>query len=187
MPDPVNLKVPGEIAAVIDGVALRGHPLALARVGADGSPSVSFQGSAYVRSSTELVFWSRTRNRRLAAEIADRRRVSLTLFETDGPGARFLAIEGGARLAPELDDEVYAAIDEGERELHSERRGGAVDRRSRQWGRDQQGRLLPAKAATDSARDRVRRRFPSARCPTRNRVINAPQQRSTLMTRKDWS
>jgi len=46
MPDPVNLKVPGEIAAVIDGVALRGHPLALARVGADGSPSVSFQGSA---------------------------------------------------------------------------------------------------------------------------------------------
>ncbi len=48
MPDPVNLT--GEIAAAIDGAVLRGHPLALAFVRDDGSPSVSFRGSTYVRS-----------------------------------------------------------------------------------------------------------------------------------------
>jgi hypothetical protein len=39
MPDPVNLT--GEIAAAIDGAALRGHTLALAYVRDDGSPSGS--------------------------------------------------------------------------------------------------------------------------------------------------
>ena len=60
MPDPVNLT--GEIAAAIDGAALRGHQLALAYVRDDGSPSVSFRGSTYVRSSTELAIWARKRD-----------------------------------------------------------------------------------------------------------------------------
>jgi len=64
MPGPVNLSVP----AAIDGAGLRRHPLALARVRADGSPLVSFQASAYVRGSTELAFWSRTRDQGLAAD-----------------------------------------------------------------------------------------------------------------------
>lgn len=126
MPDPVNLNVPGVIAAAIEGAALRGHRLALARVRADGSPSVSFWGSTNVRSSAKLAFRSRTRDEGLAAEITDYPRVSLAFFETDGPGARFLAIEGRARLAPELDDEVYAAIPEDERDHDLERKGIAV-------------------------------------------------------------
>lgn len=126
MPDSVNLNVPGDIAAAIDGAGLRGHPLALARVRSDGSPSVSFRGSTYVRRSTEIAFWSRTRDSRLAAEITDRPRVSLAFFELDGPGARFLTIEGRARVAPDLNDEVYGAIDEGEREHDPERKGVAV-------------------------------------------------------------
>lgn len=126
MPDPANLNVPGEIAAAIDGAALRGHPLAFARVRDDGTPSVSFRGSTYVRSSTELAFWARTRDRGLAAEIADSPRVSLAFYETDGPGARFLAIEGRARVAPDLDDEVYEAIVEPERQQDPERKGVAV-------------------------------------------------------------
>ena len=60
MPDPVNLT--GEIATAIDGAALRGHQLALAYVRDDGSPSVSFRGSTYVRSSTELAIWARKRD-----------------------------------------------------------------------------------------------------------------------------
>ncbi len=60
MPDPVNLT--GEITAAIDGAALRGHQLALAYVRDDGSPSVSFRGSTYVRSSTELAIWARIRS-----------------------------------------------------------------------------------------------------------------------------
>lgn len=126
MPDPVNLTVPGEIAAAIDGAALRGHPLAWAHVRDDGSPSVSFRGSTYVRSSTELAFWARKRDSGLAAAITDRPRVSLVFFEIDGPGARYLAIEGRARVAPDLDDEVYGAIVEPERQQDPERKGIAV-------------------------------------------------------------
>ena len=44
----------------------------------------------------------------------------------DGPGARYLAIEGRARVAAELDDEVYGAIVESERQQDPDRNGVAV-------------------------------------------------------------
>ncbi len=47
-------------------------------------------------------------------------------FETDGPGARYLAIEGRARVASDLDHEVYGAIVEPERQQDPERNGVAV-------------------------------------------------------------
>jgi Pyridoxamine 5'-phosphate oxidase len=124
MSDPVNLT--GEISAAIDGAALRGHQLAVAYVRDDGSPSVSFRGSTYVRNPTELAIWARERDSGLAAAIADRPRVSLVFFEIDGPGARYLAIDGRARVAPELDDEVYGAIIERERQQDPDRQGVAV-------------------------------------------------------------
>ena len=124
MPDPVNLT--GEITAAIDGAALRGHPLAVAYVRDDGSPSVSFRGGTYVHSPTQLAIWARKRDSGLAAAIAERPRVSLVFFEMDGPGARYLAIEGRARVAPELDQEVYEAIIEPERQQDPERQGVAV-------------------------------------------------------------
>jgi hypothetical protein len=92
----------------------------------DGSPSVSFRGSAYARSSTELAIWARKRDSGLAAAIRDRPRVSLVLYEMDGPEARYLAIEGKARVAGELDDEVYGAIVEPERRQDPDRNGVAV-------------------------------------------------------------
>lgn len=124
MPDPIDLT--GEIAAAIDGAALRGHQLALAYVREDGSPSVSFRGSTYVRSPTELAIWARKRDGGLAAAIVDRPRVSLVFFEMNGPGARYLTIEGRARVAPDLDDEVYGAIIEPERRQDPEKKGVAV-------------------------------------------------------------
>jgi hypothetical protein len=124
MPDPVNLT--GDIAAAVDGAALRGHPLALAYVREDGSPAVSFRGSTYVRSPTELGIWARKRDSGLAAAIAEHPRVSFVFFELDGPGPRYLSIEGRARVVSELDDEVYGAIIEGERQQDPERKGTAV-------------------------------------------------------------
>lgn len=124
MPDPVNLT--GEITAAIDGAALRGHPLAVAYVRDDGGPSVSFRGGTYVRGATQIAIWVRKRDSGLAAAIVDRPRVSLVFFEIDGPGARYLAIEGRARLAPEFDQEVYGAIVEPERQQDPERQGVAV-------------------------------------------------------------
>ena len=119
MPDPVNLT--GEIAAAIDGAALRGHTLAVAYVRDDGSPSVSFRGSTHVHSPTQLAIWARKHDSGLAAAIVDRPRVSLVFFEMEGPGARYLAIEGH-----ELDQEVYEAIIEPERQQDPERQGVAV-------------------------------------------------------------
>ena len=124
MPDPVNLT--GEIAAAIDGAALRGHTLAVAYVRDDGSPSVSFRGSTHVHSPTQLAIWARKHDSGLAAAIVDRPRVSLVFFEMEGPGARYLAIEGHARVVPELDQEVYEAIIEPERQQDPERQGVAV-------------------------------------------------------------
>ncbi len=124
MPDPVNLT--GEIAAAIDGAVLRGHPLAVSFVRDDGSPSVSFRGSAYVYSSNQLAIWVRKRDTGLAAAIVDRPRVSLAFLEPDGPGARYLAIEGRARVASELDQEVYDGIVEPERQQDPDRKGVAV-------------------------------------------------------------
>ncbi len=124
MTEPVNLT--GEIAAAIDGAALRGHPLAVAFVREDGSPSVTFRGGTYVRSPTELAIWVRKRDSGLAAAIVERPRLSLVFFEMEGPGARYLAIEGRARVAPELDQEVYEAIVEPERQQDPERKGVAV-------------------------------------------------------------
>ena len=68
----------------------------------------------------------RKRDSGLVTAIAERPRVSLVFFEMDGPGARYLAIEGRARVAPELDEEVYAGIIEQERQQDPERKGVAV-------------------------------------------------------------
>jgi hypothetical protein len=125
MPDPLDLT--GDIAAAIDGAALRNATVAVAYVRDDGSPSVSFRGSTQVHSAGELALWARKRDSGLATAIAERPRVSLVWYGGhDGPGPAFLSIEGRARLAPELDDQVWEAMIEGERNQDPERGGVAI-------------------------------------------------------------
>ena len=83
----------------------------MAYVRDDESPSLSVRGSTYVAQFVRA---------------RERPRVSLVFFEMDGPGARYLAIEGRARVADELDDEVYGAIVEPERQQDPDRNGVAV-------------------------------------------------------------
>lgn len=121
------LDLTGDIATAIDGAALRGATLALAYVRDDLSPAVSFRGSTHVHGPTELALWVRKRDSGFVKAIAERPRVSLVYYGgPDGPGPRFLSIEGRARVAPELDDEVWSAIIEGERQQDPERKGVAV-------------------------------------------------------------
>jgi len=125
MPDALDLT--GDIAAAIDGAALRSAPLALAYVRDDLSPSVSFRGSLQVHGPTELALWARKRDSGLATAIAERPRVSLVYYGGhEGPGPAFLAIEGRARVADELGDEVWAAMIDGERQQDPDRQGVAI-------------------------------------------------------------
>jgi hypothetical protein len=125
MADPLDLT--GDIAAAIDGAALRNATLALAYVRDDGSPSVSFRGSTQVQGPGELAVWARKRDSGLAVAIVDRPRVSLVYYGgPGGPGPLFLAIEGRARVAPELNDQVWESMIEGERNLDPERGGIAI-------------------------------------------------------------
>lgn len=50
----------------------------------------------------------------------------MIFFEQGGPGAYYLSIKGRARVAPELDDVVYARMIERERGQDPERKGVAV-------------------------------------------------------------
>ena len=125
MPDALDLT--GGIATAIDGAALRGATLALAYVRDDLSPAVSFRGSTHVHGPTELALWARKRDSGLATAITERPRVSLVYYGGhDGPGPMFLSIQGRARVAPEINDEVWAAIIDGERQQDPERNGVAV-------------------------------------------------------------
>jgi hypothetical protein len=124
MPDSLDLT--GDIAAAVDGAALRGAALALAYVREDGSPSVSFRGSTQVHGPGELALWARKSDSGLALAIAKEPRVSLVYYGPEGPGPMFLAIEGRARVAPELNERVWAAMIEGERQQDPKRQGVAV-------------------------------------------------------------
>lgn len=124
MPDTLDLT--GDIAAAIDGAALRGATLALAYVREDGRPSVSFRGSTQVHSPTELALWTRKRDSGLAPAIAKEPRVSLVYYGPGGPGPMYLAIEGRARVAPEVNEQVWTTMIDGERQQDSEQAGVAV-------------------------------------------------------------
>jgi Pyridoxamine 5'-phosphate oxidase len=124
MPDTLDLT--GDIAAAVDGAAMRGATLALAYVREDGSPSVSFRGSTQVHGPGELALWARKRDSGLALAIAEEPRVSLVYYGPDGPGPMFLAIEGRARVAPEINEQVWAAMIEGERQQDPGQQGVAV-------------------------------------------------------------
>jgi Pyridoxamine 5'-phosphate oxidase len=125
MPDPLDLT--GDIAVAIDGAALRNATVAIAYVRDDGSPSVSFRGSTQVHASGELAVWARKRDSGLATAIVERPRVSLVYYGgPGGPGPLFLSIEGRARVAPELNDQVWETMIQGERDQDPERAGIAV-------------------------------------------------------------
>jgi Pyridoxamine 5'-phosphate oxidase len=124
MADPINLT--GEIQAAIDGAVLRGRPPVLAYVREDGSPSASVRGSTHVHGAAQLAIWVRKRDDGFAKAIDREPRVSLLFLEPEGPGARFLRIQGRAHLAPELAEQVYSSSPQPERDNDPERNGVPV-------------------------------------------------------------
>jgi hypothetical protein len=124
MADPINLS--GDIANAVNGAAERGSTLVVGYIGDDGFPALSFRGSTQVRGPQQLAFWARNRDAGIAKAIADRPQVSLLFYESDGPGPRYLSLQGRAHVDPSADDAVYANMIEGERKQDPERAGVAV-------------------------------------------------------------
>jgi hypothetical protein len=121
-----RLDLTGDIAVAIDNASAGGHAVVLGYVAEDGSPSLSFRGSAQVVSADQIAVWARNPSEGLARAARSNPPVSLLYFSRDTPGPAYLSIKGRARLAPELDQHVYDRMIEVERTLDPERKGAAV-------------------------------------------------------------
>lgn len=124
MADPLDLT--GDVAAAVEGAAARGSALVLGYIGDDGFPAISFRGSTQVHGPQQLAVWARKRDDGLAKVVAERPQVSLLYYEADGPGPKYLAFQGRARVEPSANDEVYAAMIDGEKRQDPERNGVAI-------------------------------------------------------------
>ena len=120
------LDLTGDVAAAVTGAAERGHAVVLGYIGDDGYPSISFRGSTQVHGPQQLAIWARKPDEGFAKAVAERPQVSLLYYSPDGPGPKYLSIRGAAHVTPSANDQVYAAMIEGERQLDPERNGVAV-------------------------------------------------------------
>jgi hypothetical protein len=121
-----DLDLSGDISTAINNAAAGGHAVVLGYVAEDGSPSLSFRGSAQVVSKDQVAVWARDPSKGLAQIAKTGPKVSLLYFSRDTPGSAYLSIKGRAHLSPELDQTVYDNMIEVERTLDPEKKGAAV-------------------------------------------------------------
>jgi hypothetical protein len=124
MADPVDLT--GDITAAIEGAGERGHTIVVAHVDAQGYPAMTYRGSVVVLGPTQLGVWARDPEAGLPRSIAERPNVALLYYEPGGPGPRYLALRGKARVDRSLDDTVYDRMIAHEREVDPEKKGVAI-------------------------------------------------------------
>jgi hypothetical protein len=122
-----KLDLSGDVASAVDSAPARDRTLVLGYVNEDGNASISFRGSTHVHGSQQLAIWVRKSDGGLAKAIVAHPQVTLLYYSPEGgPGPRFLSIAGRAHVEPSVNDRVYAAIIEGERDKDPDRRGVAV-------------------------------------------------------------
>jgi hypothetical protein len=122
-----QLDLTGGISEAIDGAALRGKTAVLGYVGDDGYAAISFRGSLQVLGEAQLAFWSRKREGGVIDAIGADPKVSVLYYGgPDGPGPVFLSFHGLAHVDADVNETVYGAMIEGERNQDPERAGVAV-------------------------------------------------------------
>ena len=124
MPDALDLSE--DIAIALDGALASGHPVAVAYVGEDGRPSLSYRGSIHVHGPQQIALWARSADDGLAAAVAERPHVSLLYYDAESPGPAYASIKGRAHVDPSANEQVYAAIVQSERDHDPEAKGVAV-------------------------------------------------------------
>ncbi len=124
MPDPVDLS--GEIASVVASSRERNRPIAFAYVRTDGTPAISYRGGVYVYAPDVVALWVRNQDTGLAAAIEQQPHIAMIYWTPEQEGTRLLQMEGRARRAPEVNDEVWNNIIESERAQDPDRKGTAI-------------------------------------------------------------
>ena len=121
-----QLDLTGDIATAIDGAVERGPAFVLGYTGPDGNAVLSFRGSLQVLGPDQLGLWARSRDKGVAVEIVDRPQVSFLYYSADTPGPKYLSIRGRARVAEELNDQVFEGMVPLEQGMDADRGGVAI-------------------------------------------------------------
>ena len=100
------LELNEDIASTING-AVHDRPIALAYVGEDGLPHLSFRGSTHVHGPQQLAVWARKKDNGLAAAVSMHPDVSLVYYKPGTPPG-YLSIRGRARVEPSANETVWA-------------------------------------------------------------------------------
>ncbi|MFT4210905.1 MAG: pyridoxamine 5'-phosphate oxidase family protein [Microbacterium sp.] len=118
------------LAEALDSAMARERPVVIAVVDVNGDPAVTFRGSVQVYSPDQLSLWVRKEDTGFAADIQKNPRVNVLYYDPqqgpDGRSSRRVALTGRARLAPELNEQIWNSIPEPEKERTSLGKGVAA-------------------------------------------------------------
>lgn len=108
----------------INGALENGTPIVVAYVDEGGAPHLSLRGTTQALGDDRLALWARNPEGGLPTAIADNPNVAL--LYRDSAARRTMTLSGRARLAPELNETVYAHSPERERSRDPDRNGVAI-------------------------------------------------------------
>jgi hypothetical protein len=121
---PSALRLPEAVKTLVNGALAKGRPVAVAYVGADGAPNLSFRGSVQAYGEDSLAIWVRDPQGGILKAMATNPRITL-LYGELGAEKAFLTFRGRGRVetAEAVRRQVYENSHELERNLDKERKG----------------------------------------------------------------
>ena len=131
LPTLTELKLNEQIRDLINNSYLRGFPIIIGYVTADLRPSLSFRGSAWVYSDTEVAVWARSPEGGIVKAMADNPNVMLVYREPNpetGRSKAILNMRGRGRVGTSEADrrKVYDGMPQVERDADKEFNGVPV-------------------------------------------------------------
>jgi hypothetical protein len=131
LPTLSELKIDGQVADLINNSYVRGFPIMIGYVTADLKPSMSFRGSAYVYSETEVAVWARSMDGGIVKAMANNASVMLVYREPNpetGRSRAILNIRGRGRVdtSEAARRKVYDGMPQAERDSDKDFNGVPV-------------------------------------------------------------
>ncbi len=123
-----ELKLSADMRHAIDSAFESRRPLAIAYVGEDGAPQLSYRGSTHAHSDTQLAIWVRNPQGGILAATRKNPAVALIYGNFDPSARGFMIFRGHARSDDGADARrrVYDESPEAERDKDKERKGAPL-------------------------------------------------------------